>query len=175
MIAPGRRISDVRERLGRGAGLVGTAAAVACVGRMLEIEFVDRSVALAGKAFVSFLPLVIVVAAFAPEPIRSSIITTVTAPLGIRGDALTAVREVFASSDDVRKATGLFGPALATSSRPFYDGCSGCTCAPAATPASESRPIGGMVWLLTLPISAARWSAAPSTAGFRAARHRSPP
>ena len=30
--------------------------------RMLEIEFVDRSVALAGKAFVSFFPLVIVVA-----------------------------------------------------------------------------------------------------------------
>ena len=30
--------------------------------RMLEIEFVDRSVALAGKAFVSFFPFVIVVA-----------------------------------------------------------------------------------------------------------------
>ena len=42
--------------------------------RLLEIEFVDRSVALAGKAFVSFFPLVIVVAAFCPpafEP-RSS-------------------------------------------------------------------------------------------------------
>jgi len=50
--------------------------------RMLEIEFVDRSVALAGKAFVSFFPLVIVVAAFA-------------------------------SSDDVRKATGLLGLVLA--------------------------------------------------------------
>ena len=58
--------------------------------RMLEIEFVDRSVALAGKAFVSFFPLVIVVAAFAPERIRSSIITAVTARLGIRGDALAA-------------------------------------------------------------------------------------
>jgi uncharacterized BrkB/YihY/UPF0761 family membrane protein len=44
--------------------------------RMLEIEFVDRSVALAGKAFVSFFPLVIVVAAFVPESVRSSILTT---------------------------------------------------------------------------------------------------
>ena len=35
--------------------------------RLLEIEFLDRSVALAGKAFVSFFPLVIVVAAFLPE------------------------------------------------------------------------------------------------------------
>ena len=39
--------------------------------RMLEIEFVDRSVALAGKAFVSFFPLVIVVASFMPVGIRT--------------------------------------------------------------------------------------------------------
>src|SRR4029450_4710910 len=76
---------------------------------MLEIDFIDRSVALAGKAFVSFFPLVIVVAAFVTERIRSSIITSVTAPLGIRGDALVLAREAFASSDDVRKATGLLG------------------------------------------------------------------
>ena len=74
--------------------------------RMLEIEFIDRSVALAGKAFVSFFPLVIVVAAFMPESIRSSIITDVTVRLGLRGDALTLTREAFASSDDVRQATG---------------------------------------------------------------------
>jgi membrane protein len=77
--------------------------------RMLEIEFIDRSVALAGKIFVSFFPLVIVVAAFAPERIRSSILTTVTARLGIRGDALVLAREAFASADDIRKATGVLG------------------------------------------------------------------
>ena len=80
--------------------------------RMLEIEFVDRSIALAGKAFVSFFPLVIVVAAFAPERIRTSILSTVTARLGIRGDALTLAKEAFASADDVRKATGLLGLVL---------------------------------------------------------------
>jgi membrane protein len=80
--------------------------------RMLEIEFIDRSVALAGKAFVSFFPLVIVVAAFAPERIRSSILTAVTARLGIRGDALTLARDAFASSDDIRQATGVLGLVL---------------------------------------------------------------
>src|SRR5512132_4109156 len=65
--------------------------------RMLEIEFVDRSIALAGKAFVSFFPLVIVVAAFVPEHIRSSILTSVTARLGLRGDALVLAREGVAS------------------------------------------------------------------------------
>jgi membrane protein len=80
---------------------------------MLEIEFVDRSVALAGKAFVSFFPLVIVVAAFVPERIRASVISTVTTRLGIRGDSLTIAKEAFASSEDVRKATGALGLVLA--------------------------------------------------------------
>jgi membrane protein len=80
--------------------------------RMLEIEFVDRSIALAGKAFVSFFPLVIVVAAFLPEGIRSSILTAVTARFGLRGDALTIARESFASSEDIRQATGLLGLVL---------------------------------------------------------------
>ena len=80
--------------------------------RLLEIEFVDRSVALAGKAFVSFFPLVIVVAAFVPERIRSSIVTAVSARLGVEGDALELFREGFASSDDIRKATGLLGLVL---------------------------------------------------------------
>ena len=53
--------------------------------RMLEIEFIDRSVAFAGKAFVSFFPLVIVVAAFVPPRIRASILTTLTDRLGVRG------------------------------------------------------------------------------------------
>jgi membrane protein len=77
--------------------------------RMLEIEFFDRSVALAGKAFVSFFPMVIVVAAFAPEHIQSSIIDSVTMQLGLRGDALTMTREAFGSAEDVKKATSLLG------------------------------------------------------------------
>src|SRR5680860_746914 len=76
--------------------------------RMLEIEFVDRSVALAGKAFVSFFPLVIVVAAFVPARTRTSIVSAVAARLGLRGDAFSLVQVSFASSDDIRRATGLF-------------------------------------------------------------------
>jgi len=80
--------------------------------RMLEIEFVDRSVALAGKAFVSFFPLVIVVAAFMPAGVRTSIFTTVTHRLGIEGSALSTTQEAFSSADDVRKATGALGLVL---------------------------------------------------------------
>lgn len=77
--------------------------------RMLETEFVDRSVALAAKAFVSFFPVVIVVAALAPPSIRTSILTTVTSRFGVTGKALSTARQAFASAKDVRKATGILG------------------------------------------------------------------
>jgi membrane protein len=80
--------------------------------RMLEIEFVDRGVALAGKAFVSFFPLVIVVAAFMPPGIRSSIFSTVTHRLGMSGAALTTAKQAFTSAKDVRRATGILGLVL---------------------------------------------------------------
>ena len=80
--------------------------------RLLEIEFVDRSVALAGKAFVSFFPLVIVVAAFVPEGVRESIVTTLIDRLGLAGEALDATRGAFASSSDIREATGVLGLVL---------------------------------------------------------------
>ena len=80
--------------------------------RLLEIEFLDRSVALAGKAFVSFFPLVIVVAAFVPTGIRTSIVTSLTARLGLQGESLSVVTDAFASSDDIRTATGWLGLAF---------------------------------------------------------------
>jgi membrane protein len=77
--------------------------------RMLETEFVDRSVALAGKAFVSFFPLVIVVAAFLPSHARASVFTSLTTRLGLSGKSLADSKAAFASADNVRKATGVLG------------------------------------------------------------------
>jgi membrane protein len=61
---------------------------------------------------VSFFPLVIVVAAFVPARIRMSIITALAARLGLRGEAFSLVQSSFASSDDIRRATGLLGLVL---------------------------------------------------------------
>ncbi len=80
--------------------------------RLLEIEFIDRSVALAGKAFVSFFPLIIVVAAFVPASVRTSIYAALTHRLGIEGDALDTAKRAFATSKDVRRATGVLGLVL---------------------------------------------------------------
>ena len=81
--------------------------------RMLETEFIDRSIALAGKAFISFFPLIIVIAAFVPAHLRMSIFTTLTHRLGITGASLATVKQAFASAADIRRATGLLGLVLA--------------------------------------------------------------
>ena len=81
--------------------------------RMLETEFIDRSIALAGKAFISFFPLIIVVVAFVPPHLRTSILTAVTHRLGLAGPSLATVRRAFASAQDIRRATGLLGLVLA--------------------------------------------------------------
>ena len=80
--------------------------------RMLENEFIDRSVALAAKAFVSFFPALIVVAAFTPSSVHRSIISTITHRAGVSGPGLSTVKSAFATSDSVRKATGVFGLVL---------------------------------------------------------------
>ncbi|MGZ8763179.1 MAG: hypothetical protein ACXW2Y_07625 [Acidimicrobiia bacterium] len=79
---------------------------------MLENEFLDRSVALAAKAFVSFFPLIIVVASFMADDVRDAIFTTLASRLGLGGKALAEARQAFASSDDIRRATGFLGLAF---------------------------------------------------------------
>jgi membrane protein len=76
---------------------------------MLETEFIDRSIALAGKAFVSFFPLIIVVAAFVPASLRRAIFSTLTHRLGVTGPALGEAKQAFATSEDIRRATGIMG------------------------------------------------------------------
>jgi membrane protein len=61
---------------------------------------------------VSFFPLIIVVAAFAPSSVRTAIFSSVTHRLGIRGSALATTRQAFASADQVRRATGVLGLVL---------------------------------------------------------------
>jgi membrane protein len=81
--------------------------------RLLEIEFVDRSVALAAKAVVSFFPLLIVAAALSPPSARRSLVDAIAARFGISGDAFDIMKGAFASPDQTREATGVFGGLLA--------------------------------------------------------------
>lgn len=77
--------------------------------RMLENEFIDRGIALAAKAFVSFFPAVIVVAAFAPPAVRAAIAGTLAHRSGLSGSGLETFRRAFASASSIRRATGVLG------------------------------------------------------------------
>src|SRR5262245_29248266 len=77
--------------------------------RMLENEFVDRSVALGAKAFVSLFPALIVVAAFLPTSIRTSMVESLTRRTGLSAGGLNTVRGAFANANDTKRATGILG------------------------------------------------------------------
>src|SRR6478736_6315850 len=56
-------------------------------GRLLELEFIDRSVALAAKAFVSFFPLLIAFASVLPVQGRDEMLRVIATRLGVSGAA----------------------------------------------------------------------------------------
>ena len=78
-------------------------------GRLLELEFIDRSVALAAKAFVSFFPLLIAFASVLPVQGRDEMLRVIATRLGVSGAAFDVVRQAFASPDVTRTATGFVG------------------------------------------------------------------
>ncbi len=80
--------------------------------RLLEVEFIDRSVALAAKAFVSFLPGIIIIAAISPSSVGAEIQQNLARRFGIGGDAYEVVRHAFASAAQTRAAAGIFGALL---------------------------------------------------------------
>ena len=80
--------------------------------RLLEVEFVDRSVALAAKAFVSFFPLLIIISALAPDGVRTELLQTLADRLGVGGESRDAVKAAFASPDAIKAAAGVLGVLL---------------------------------------------------------------
>ena len=80
--------------------------------RLLDVEFFDRSIALAGKAFVSFFPLVIVVTAFLPKHLQDAVLSTMVHRLGLSGPSQASVNDAFANSSQIRSATSLLGLVL---------------------------------------------------------------
>lgn len=77
--------------------------------RLLEVEFVDRAVALAAKAFVCFFPLLIIVTALSPQSIRADVLNSLTNRFGISGEPFEVVRQAFATADQTRTASGITG------------------------------------------------------------------
>jgi membrane protein len=82
----------------------------ACLDRLVEIQFVDRSVALGSLAFTAIVPLLVIASAFLPgtEGLSSELIDR----FHLRGDTADLVREVFAQPDAVRQSVSWLGVLL---------------------------------------------------------------
>lgn len=77
--------------------------------RLLEVEFIDRAVALAAKLLVSLFPLLVVVVALSPAGVREAIFETMVSRFGIEGGAVNLVRQAFAAPAETRTSTGIVG------------------------------------------------------------------
>jgi len=80
--------------------------------RMLELEIVDRSVTLAAKLFVSFFPFILGVTSLLPAQAARSVRDALVYRFGLSGDALKVVSGAFASANQTKAATGVFGVIL---------------------------------------------------------------
>ena len=77
--------------------------------RLLEVEFVDRSVALAAKLIVFIVPFLVLVAAISPDSSRRAILATAAERFGLSGASLDLVRQSFTSPAETRTAMGIVG------------------------------------------------------------------
>jgi membrane protein len=80
--------------------------------RLLDLQFVDRAVALAAKAFVAFLPAVLALAAIAPEEVRLGMAETLERRLGLSGQSLELVQSSLASGQSVSNSTSVLSMIL---------------------------------------------------------------
>jgi membrane protein len=80
--------------------------------QLLDLQFVDRAVALAAKAFVAFLPAVLTFAAVAPERTRRNMAATMERRLGLSGKSLELVQSTLAAGDPVTSSTSVLSVIL---------------------------------------------------------------
>ena len=70
--------------------------------RLVEVDLVDRAVALGSQAFVALIPLLIVTAAFLPRSNRGGFAVALIERFELKGASAAAVERVFAQPASVR-------------------------------------------------------------------------
>ncbi|GGV82618.1 YhjD/YihY/BrkB family envelope integrity protein [Streptomyces massasporeus] len=98
------------EARGRTAARIAASLRSGAVPRLLSrlssLNIVEGSVRLAAQAFLTALPLLMTVAAFAPGWMQDLLADSLRAVLGIRGDTLDELRRVFSATGTTRNTAG---------------------------------------------------------------------
>ncbi|SOE08111.1 YhjD/YihY/BrkB family envelope integrity protein [Streptomyces sp. Ag109_G2-15] len=78
--------------------------------RMVSVNIFDSATRLAAQCFLTAVPLLFVVAAYAPKPLRQQLSNSVHSLLGLTGAAQTQLEQVLQpTTQDLRQATGIVG------------------------------------------------------------------
>jgi uncharacterized BrkB/YihY/UPF0761 family membrane protein len=80
--------------------------------RCLEVEFIDRSVALAAKAFVSLVPFVVVIGSLLPQSLRDEARAGTRERLGISGELALSVDQALPDANVTVGTVGVIGVLL---------------------------------------------------------------
>ncbi|NEE07357.1 ribonuclease BN [Streptomyces sp. SID7499] len=81
-------------------------AAARLLTRLSSLNIVEGSVRLAAQAFLTALPLLMTIAAFAPAWMQDLLADSLRAVLGMRGDTLDELRRVFSTTGTTRNTAG---------------------------------------------------------------------
>ena len=112
--------SDARDRLIDAAGgdITDLARRLAdsflgrCVRRFIDMTGIDRSMVLASQAFTSMIPLLILVAAWAPSGDEDVIADSIIKKFHLEGDAASAVTQLFAVPESATGTVSTFSALL---------------------------------------------------------------
>ncbi|MFG2989718.1 YhjD/YihY/BrkB family envelope integrity protein [Streptomyces sp. NPDC048257] len=82
--------------------------------RMVAVNIFDSATRLAAQCFLTAVPLLFVIASFAPAAVREQMAESVRTLFGLSGQSSDQVNDVFAGSgeDDVRNAVGVAGAVI---------------------------------------------------------------
>lgn len=111
---------DARDRLIATAGgdLTDLARRVAdsfvgrCIRRFMDMTGIDRSMVLASQAFTSLIPLLILIATWAPADKDNAIASSIINKFNLEGDAASAVTQLFAVPDTATGSLSTFSALL---------------------------------------------------------------
>ena len=101
-----RRMADLRRRLEPAARLAQTGLPGRILGRLIEVQFLDRTVILGAQAFSAILPLFIVVSTISPQPGGDSPATILVGKLGLGAAEMSSLQAAVVPPPSARASIG---------------------------------------------------------------------
>jgi membrane protein len=107
------RMTDLRRRIEPAVRAVQGGLPGRILGRLVEVQFLDRTVILAAQAFSAVLPLIMVVSAVSPRPGGESLAVTLVRRLGLHQTQVSSLQSAVAPPPSARASIGVLGVVLA--------------------------------------------------------------